>query len=169
MPSQKNIAVTAAAIVAAGSLISLAVAQLGPLNPPPGPVSDTGPSLAELQSGTGLPGGVVEFEVFNQPTLHQFVSNLDADLIAPGRVFIQSATVSRGRVTLFDGPGMTDSGGIVTHGDVAGRVIQIQQSAGDRREVETVEFNTVVENGLYASWVQGDGFGFLSINYLPLQ
>jgi len=168
MPLNKSVALTAGAVLAAGSLISIAVAQLGPLNPPPGPVADTGPSLADLESGTGLPGGLVEFEVFNVPQLHQFTSNLTGQEIAPGRVYVKSVTVSRGRVTLFDGPGATDSNGVVTSGNVVGRIVQFPASLGSTRETLVVPVNAVVESGLFASWIQGDGFGFLSVTYLPL-
>jgi len=52
MNAYKIGAIAAGAAVLGGTLIGAAMAQLGPLNPPSGPVADTGPSLADVASSS---------------------------------------------------------------------------------------------------------------------
>jgi len=171
MPSQKNIAVTAAAIVAAGSLISLAVAQLGPLNPPPGPVADTGPSLADLESGTGLPGGLVEFEVFNAPLSGSPSNQFQSTLIADGRVYVKSITSYLLNATLFDGQGQLDNEGIPVTGEVLARSnndITVSGNGVATYQTSRTDLGVVVEDGLWAAWENRGSDGWLTVVYLPL-
>jgi len=171
MPANKTVAIVAGAVVAAGSLI--AIAQLGPLNPPSGPVADTGPSLAELESGTGLPGGLLEFEVFNAPADGALETFLQSQLIAEGRVFVKSISGIFVRAAVFDGAGEIDlAGRPVAPLQVVGRIYN--NSVGTASDglaafsSTTVELNTVVENGLHLAVSSQESVGFVTVVFMRL-
>jgi len=169
MPANKTVAIVAGAVVAAGSLIALA--QLGPLSPPSGPVADTGPSLAALESGTGLPGGLVEYEVFTAPQAGEISDQLQSSLVHSGRVFVKSLVAYNASATAFDGAGQIDSENRTVSGTVAGR-ISIDTMIGNTQNFQasatTVELNVVVEDGLNVSWIRENTAGFVTVVYLPL-
>ncbi|MEM1183595.1 MAG: hypothetical protein AAGI53_01195 [Planctomycetota bacterium] len=165
MSSHKTAAIMAGTVIAAGTLI--AIAQLGPLNPPSGAVSDTGPSLADLQSGTGLPGGLVEYEIFQGPLADSLGDQLSSTLIANGRVYIDSISTFLTQTTLFEGPGQLNSSGLSTSGTVAGRCASYVDSGGASYDTDTVQIGRVVTDP-HVAWNQLGSFGFVMVRYIRL-
>lgn len=177
-----NISITPKAAAIATLIAAGATAiALGPLNPPAGPVTETSPSLAEIdakldqlvlnQSGTSETSA--PFESFQAPLVGQLTSNLSGTLIAEGRIYVESVTFARNNVYLFDGPGSIDNNA----NPIAGRWIAkgtatAQGSGGVGLEdftSITVPVQQIVEDGLYAAWkVDSGSVGSVYILYKDL-
>jgi len=174
-----------AAIIAAVSAGALALA-LGPLDPPAGPVAETSPSLADLQtdldeitlnlSGSAVTAG--PFESFIAPNTGNFLSDLNGELIAEGRVYVHSISATFGIAAVFDGPGTIDSNGRPQSGSPVARVYHNYVASGSgigaQYTTVTTPIEQVVENGLYAAWFARETNGFVTIRFkrlsaLPLQ
>jgi hypothetical protein len=172
MKRERIAAIVVGSAMVGGVVVAMATAQLGPLNPPPGAVMDTGPSLADLQGGTGLPGGLVEYEVFLAPASGDAADQLEAILVEPGRVYIKSIVAHRSYVAVFDGFGEIESGARVvgTNPAVArlSTVLSFAGNGGARNSSSQIEVGVVVENGLYAAWDITAGTAFVQVVYLPL-
>ncbi|GEM_PF-1825987 len=183
-----NIHITPKATAIAALITAGATAiALGPLNPPPGPVSETSPSLAEIkatldqlvatQSGDSITDG--PFDTFTAPLSGSLTNNFASTLIAEGRVYVDSISVQYAEATLFDGPGNIGSGSVVTSGTWICRSFNLFATSGNNGVGEftttTTPVRTVVENGLYAAWnAQATSSGSITVRYkrlpdLPLQ
>ncbi len=108
-----------------GLIAGAAFAQLGPLNPPAGPVSDTAPSLAEIQAEVALLRGIIEDDGQQQ----------DFDVFAVGGGGTAAATYTgSGRIVKIIYQGLDDNA------DVGAGTVRIDGSA--RREFR---FNTGIQ------------------------
>ncbi|MEL6328912.1 MAG: hypothetical protein AAFR38_04570 [Planctomycetota bacterium] len=148
--------------------------DLGPLEPPAGPVSNTQPDLATLEANltaridalTVQVSEPVEFEVFNAPLFGPLSDNLQAALVWPGRVYVKSMTTYFSRASVFDGPGQIDGNARPIQGQIRGRSNAVYAADGGS---VTTEFGFVVENGLYVAWDQSNSDnGFVTVIYRPL-
>lgn len=166
-------------LIGAAIASSAVILALGPLDPPPGPVSPTAPSLADLdakldqlvlaQSNTTDLSG--PYEIFRSPTLGDLTSAQNGTLIAEGRIYVHSVSVLYCKVAIFDGPGTVDAAGRPLTGDWIGRAFHIFSVSGTGRTqfgTTTVPVEAIVENGLYAAWNANATDGSLVIRYKRL-
>lgn len=166
-----------AALITAGAT---AIA-LGPLNPPPGPVTETSPSLTTIQadlsdliiSQAGNTETAGPYEIYRSPISGDFFSDANGDLIAEGRVYVHSISVLYCQATVFDGPGELDPVGRVITGDWVCRAQNsfVSSAPGAAQwATTTVPVETIVENGLYAAWrfQAGGELGSIIIRYKRL-
>lgn len=173
MPSARTLIVGAAAV--AVGFVGLSFAQLGPLDPPAGPIADTGPDLGQLLvsiDAVALANG--PWEVFTVPDSGRLADSPATQLVAPGRVLIHSVTItSIGSVWIFDGPGTIGTpSNLVTSGNRIAHVRQGRSTQGTsgRSQVgtQTLPLDVVVENGLYAAWTTEGGEVTVTILYRDL-
>jgi len=164
-------------LVAAMAVVGIgwaASAQLGPLDPPMGPIADTSPSLAELEAkidalggGTGIPvGGWDSF--FVSPGTDQ-LSTIE---LATGRVLLHKIVVHRAVVVAFDGPGQMSSTGVPLAGEPIGRAFmdffaEDNVSKGQVTSIDHV-FDTIAENGLHLAFDVKAGNASVQILYTQL-
>ena len=164
-------------VLSAGA-IALAVG-FGPLDPPAGPVTETSPSLADLEAkidalGPGALGDLVAGpgEVFRAPALGALGDNQQSDEIISGRVYVKSMTVAFCDATLFDGPGSVGGDGRPASGDWIARNQQIFVASGNEFATQytanTVPVEQIVENGLHIAWDSRQSAGFVYVLYRPL-
>jgi len=171
---------TALAIGVGIGLAAYATAQLGPLDPPPGPVTDTSPSLGEIeskidalqtgQSGEALPDG--PFQVLAIPETGLLTSNLSTAELVTGPVYVHSITAYNARVVLFDGPGQINSSGNRLAGRWVARNNTLFSAEGDGRgpvQPVTVPVRQEFQDGLHAAWQPQDGDAHFYILYTELQ
>lgn len=136
----------------------LAFGPLGGLEPPAGPIGETSPSLADLETkidelaaSTDLTG---EWKtIFIAPRTD--ADQADAQLLVEGRVQVRRTTAFQGVMALFDGPGGTvDSDGVPL--DASGAVhhnYNYNQGGSGASFLPTqLESEVVVEDGLYLSY-----------------
>lgn len=171
-----------AALITAGT----AAIALGPLNPPPGPVTESGTTLDELDAKLdqlllGQPGSIDTsgpYESFTAPDLGDFMTELDGELIVEGRVYVHSVSITFGSAALFDGPGSINSSVKITAGNWIARPVHTYSVGGTNLGLQyttvTKPVEQIVENGLYAAWVPRDSAGSITILYkrlpaVPLQ
>ncbi len=167
-----------AALITAGAT---AIA-LGPLNPPSGPVAETSPSLADLETKidqvilgqSGSSELSAPFEIFKTPSTGNHSSNLSGTLIAEGRVYVESVTAMFSTATVFDGPGAIDTSGRTTTDNWISRVNQTRLQTGGppngvgQLTTTTVPIQAIVENGLHAAWFSQFDSGYVIIRYKRL-
>lgn len=168
-----------AVVIAAISTGALALA-MGPLNPPAGPVSETSPSLADLQADleeitinlAGSAETAGPYESFRTPAIGDFQSNLAGSLIAEGRIYVHSITHTYGIVTVFDGPGSIDNSGRALSGNWIARSVHNYSVGGPSISVQyttvTTPVEEIIENGLHAAWFERSPDGFIRILYKRL-
>ena len=120
--SRTSIAVSAASLGAFAAIATTTlVAQqpiTGELTPPSGPVGDTSPSLAELQST--LDALSSSFGSVNGPWLSKTFGGtvtLTSTPVADGPVLVHKVIVSSAYFALFDGDGVITPSGEVTSGN----------------------------------------------------
>ncbi len=180
MPSARTLIVGTAAV--AVGFVGLSFAQLGPLDPPAGPIQDTGPDLADLEAQlNALEVSLIQselsrgpWEVFTAPDFGGLTDRPSSQLIAPGRVLVHSVTItSIGSVWIFDGPGtIATSSNLVTSGNRIAHVRQgtSTQGTSGRSQVgtQTLPLDVVVENGLHAAWTTQGGAVTVTILYRDL-
>ncbi|MEN0019642.1 MAG: hypothetical protein AAF747_02030 [Planctomycetota bacterium] len=166
--------------IVAVTALALGAGQLGPLDPPEGPVTDTSPSLADVDAKLDAiiasqgDCDLCEFEVFNAPATGPFLDQFESVLVAPGRVYVKSVTVHFAVATLFSGAGgEVNTSGQVISGDVVGRSVALFTSSGNGRggfNTSTVELETVVEDGLWVAWDSraSTDVGFVTVVYKML-
>lgn len=139
---------------------------MGPLDPPPGPVSETSPSLADLEMKidllelrlSALDQGPYK-SIYIGPDRDE--DRLQAKEEVAGRVLLHKIIVRNAGVAVFDGPGTTTAHGPESGaGIVAGWAYHLptgqQGTAGIVHRTIEIEFNTVIQNGLYLAY---DSFG----------
>lgn len=160
MRSNKTVALVCGAAIGGGSLLSVALAQLGPLDPPNGPVTNTGPSLSDLAANEPLP------QTFAFPAVGNFSDRAQGVLVESGRLIVECISVSGGRLTIFDGPGSVDNFGSPTSGTVVARVSSTWGSQTNASQnTDVLELGVLVNNGLYAAWDANYSTGHVTIVY----
>lgn len=171
---------TAVAVIAAATSAGALALAMGPLDPPPGPVTETGTTTDELnakldqlilaQSGTIDTSG--PYESFTAPDFGDFMTELDGELIVQGRVYVHSVSITFGTAALFDGPGALSSSERITSGDWIARPVHSFSVSGSNLGVQyttvTQPVEQIVENGLYAAWIPRDSSGSITILYKRL-
>ena len=158
MPHARTLAI--GAVLVTVGYVGLTQAQLGPLNPPAGPIGDTGPDLGQLQASldaAALTQG--PWQVFVAPRSGILTEDRTGKQpIASGRVLVHSISASRADLTVFDGPATIDGNGNPTSGAFTpiGRVHSLLSTTGTSGRAafstETLQLDVIVENGLYALW-----------------
>ncbi|GAB4522563.1 MAG: hypothetical protein Tsb0013_25150 [Phycisphaerales bacterium] len=133
--------------------LGLTHAQLGTLDPPPGPIADTSPSLADIHAQLGgAPGTTSAWQVWTRPTAGNASDQLQSALIAPGRVHVRSVVAESALLTVFDGPGEIDTLGRVVSGSVVGRASNGAVNNTGVFGANQVFVDVVCENGAHAAW-----------------
>ncbi len=145
--------------------VSVAIA-MGPLDPPAGPVTETSPSLADLesliQSQADGPWQVKTFD--SRDGLNSQNNSIE---IAPGQqVLLHSINAFRASAYAFDGSGQLSGQGTVNSGTVVGQVASTSQSSSNS---EQAICNVLCENGLEIAWTyNGSASYFIQVYYKVL-
>jgi len=174
MQTKHRTALILAAIAAGAAAIAL-----GPLDPPPGPVSETSPSLADLkadldqlilnQSGSIAQSG--PFQAFRVPTTGDFVDSTTSTLVHDGPVYVHDIIIYRGSLTVFDGAGAVDSSGNSLNSNWVGRAAQFYSSGpiDGRGQLNSVRIpvRQVVSSSLHAAWITQSDTGYAIVLYKP--
>lgn len=156
------------------------IAAMGPLDPPPGAVSPTSPSLADLedkldqvlaaQAGSSEITG--PWEVFRVPATGELLNNTQSTLVVSGRVYVHSLTVYQANAVVFDGAGsISVTPNHVLSGDWISRHYHIYGSSGTGRgqkSATTVPVGQIVEDGLHVAWNVFEDESFLYVLYKEL-
>jgi len=176
------IAMGGASIATLGATALLANAQLGPLDPPAGVVSDTSPSLEDLQDDIAALSAVVADDGVTEgpweslvilpsdPSDDQTTTSL---LVAEGNVLLHRCIVAGAFVVFFDGNGSVQDRGRNPNGDVIahGRA----RGAGSTGSGGLTYYTSVdlpldvrVSNGLHVCWDAVESESSITILYKPL-
>lgn len=172
------------AIFGSGVLLASTAAYMmamGPLDPPAGPVMETSPSLAEIETKLdqviaqqGTSGETTgPWEVFRVPAVGALSDNAQGTLVAEGRVYVHSVTSHRSVLAIFDGQGSIDGG---THlaltSNWISRLSHYWSNSGGNGRGQigtiTVPVEQVVENGLYVAWDAETPHSYLYVLYKEL-
>lgn len=145
--------------------VSVTIA-MGPLDPPVGPVTETSPSLADLESLIqSQADGPWQVETFDS---RDGLASQNASLqIAGGQpVLLHSINTFRANAYAFDGPGQLSGQGTVNSGSVVGQASSTSASSANS---EQAEFNVLCQNGLEIAWTyNGSASYFIQVYYKVL-
>lgn len=167
------------AAVAALIAATAAAIALGPLNPPAGPVTETTPSLANIQADLEQillnqtnAGQDLAYTAFHAPDSGEFTSSTTSTPIFSGPAYVHEIIVYQGAVTLFDGPGAIDPSDRPLTTNWIGRATNNYVNGGTGRgqaTSTTIPVRQNVQTGLEAAWRALSSEGSLIVLYRPIQ
>lgn len=155
-------------------------AQAGPLNPPPGPVQPTSPSLPQIQTQLDAVASISQQVLISQTNQamvsgpYQFLlvdprglAGAVSQQVLSGRNYIHSVYNSQQIIFLYDGPGRATN--TTRLRSLEGKLIGFSFADGPLGSAQQLDLGIVVENGLQISkFSEGNTSDWIAVYYKPL-
>lgn len=154
------------------ALAAYSAAQLGPLTPPPGPVADTSPSLADIESrAIEIQASLATQAGPWQSITHDGTFNQrDALTVTTNPVIIHKLIVHDGTIVLFnEGSGNVSSGGRVTAGTPIAQATNIYGEGVTVGTTTAITFDILSPLGLHYSHAKFGETGTFTILYREIE
>ncbi|MEO0482147.1 MAG: hypothetical protein AAF138_00815 [Planctomycetota bacterium] len=169
MPLNRNISLMIGTAIGVTTVGTIAVGQLGPLQPPNGAVANTSPSLEEVEDQIDLIRATLNqqsgpWESFvRTPGSHASDQHTSIE-VAPGNVRVHQITAYEAYVAIFDGPGDTGTSGAGGTNNVVARVNSVR-GPNMSGNTSVVPLNVEVQNGLHVAYDSQGSSGLIQILY----